>query len=344
MKKILVVAFVFSVILTSFGKDNKDKPVLKFNKDGKFKIVQFTDIHFQYDSYRSDSALILMKRVIEIEKPDLVVLTGDIVCSKNTRLAWLALANIMTDAKIPWAVTLGNHDIEYELTGKEIMETISGLPYSMTINGPEDISGNGNYILKVRSSSSPETKALLYFFDSHSSFKKKSPYGTYEWMEFDQIQWYLEQSHGFTLSNSDIPFPAFAFFHIPLPEYKEVTDSHSTVGVYEETVCSPNINTGMYAAMLENGDVMGMFTGHDHDNNYIGCLYDICLAYGYVSGRQCYGKIGRGARVIELYEGERKFDTWVLKMYECDRDKDVWKRIDDVRKSYFVTYPDSFAD
>lgn len=54
----------------------------------KFKIVQFTDIHFQCDSYRSDSALILMKQVIQKEKLDLVVLTGDVVCSKNAVKAW----------------------------------------------------------------------------------------------------------------------------------------------------------------------------------------------------------------------------------------------------------------
>ena len=50
--------------------------------------------------------------------------------------------------------------------------------------------------------------------------------------------------------------------------------------------------------MYECGDVMGIFAGHDHDNNYIGCMHGICLAYGYKSGRQSYGKIGRGVRVI----------------------------------------------
>ena len=212
----------------------------------------------------------------------------------------------------------------------------------MTIDGTEPVSGNGNFILEVKASGSPETRAILYFFDSHSSFPEGSKFGTYEWLEFDQIQWYREQSRQYTRSNSDVPFPALAFFHIPLPEYNEVIDKKTTVGIYEEKVCSPDVNTGMYAAMLECKDVMGMFTGHDHDNNYIGC--DICMAYGYVSGRLSYGKIGRGARVIELYDGERKFDTWVIKMYDCDREKDTWIKIDPVEKSYFVSYPDSFKE
>lgn len=340
-KKILsFILLILSLGLVSAEKSSK--PVLKFNQNGKFKIVQFTDIHFQYDSYRSDSALNLMKQVIRKEKPDLVVLTGDVVCSKNTVKAWKSLSKILIDAKVPWAVMLGNHDVEYELTGQQIMETIEELPYNLSVNGPKDVSGNGNYILKVQSSKSTETAALLYCFDSHSSFKPKTNTGTYQWFDFSQIKWYRDQSVKFTGQNSGNPLPALAFFHIPFPEYKEVLGKNTTVGIQKESVCSPDINTGMYAAMLECKDIMGVFVGHDHNNNYIGCLHNICLAYGNVTGRQCYGDIGRGARVIELYEGKRKFDTWILKLYECDRDKDIWNATNDYESKFFVSYPDSF--
>ena len=33
------------------------KSELRFNKDGKFKIVQFTDVHFKYKNPASDIAL-----------------------------------------------------------------------------------------------------------------------------------------------------------------------------------------------------------------------------------------------------------------------------------------------
>jgi len=340
-KKILsFILLILSLGLVSAEKSSK--PVLKFNQNGKFKIVQFTDIHFQYDSYRSDSALNLMKQVIRKEKPDLVVLTGDVVCSKNTVKAWKSLSKILIDAKVPWAVMLGNHDVEYELTGQQIMETIGELPYNLSVNGPKDVSGNGNYILKVQSSKSTETAALLYCFDSHSSFKPETNTGTYQWFDFSQIKWYRDQSVKFTGQNSGNPLPALAFFHIPFPEYKEVLGKNTTVGIQKESVCSPDINTGMYAAMLECKDIMGVFVGHDHNNNYIGCLHNICLAYGNVTGRQCYGDIGRGARVIELYEGKRKFDTWILKLYDCDRDKDIWNATNDYESKFFVSYPDSF--
>ncbi|MEN6454537.1 MAG: metallophosphoesterase family protein [Prolixibacteraceae bacterium] len=344
MKKVIAFLAALMMMMSAWAGVDQSNKELRFNANGKFKIVQFTDIHFQYDSFRSDSALVLMKTVIEKEKPDLVVLTGDVVCSKNTVKAWLALAQVLINAKVPWAVSLGNHDIEYELNGKQIMETIENLPYNLTANGPENLSGNGNYVLKIQSSKSNNTAALLYFLDSHSGFKPKGDLGSYEWVTPAQINWYREQSRAFTMQNGGKPYPALAFFHIPLPEYKEIIGKKTTVGIQEETVCSPDLNSGLYTVMLESKDVMGIFVGHDHNNNYIGVLHNICLAYGNVTGRQCYGKIGRGARVVELYENTRRFDTWVLKLYECDRDKDIWTRTGDYERKFFVTYPDSFEE
>jgi hypothetical protein len=182
----------------AWGKDYKQKPVLRFNGKGKFKIVQLTDLHFQYNSYRSDSVLVLMKNVITNEKPDLIILTGDLVCSKDTRLAWMSFCKVLIEAKIPWAVILGNHDVEYELTGEQILETIVGMPYNLTVNEPENIGGNGNYVLEIQSSKSSETTTLLYCFDSHSGFNPKTNLGTYEWIKCDQIEWYRKQSNIYT--------------------------------------------------------------------------------------------------------------------------------------------------
>jgi|SRR5665647_805049 len=345
MKKIISFALVILVITqVCFSVERVAKPVLKFRSEGRFKIVQFTDVHFRYDSYRSDSALNMMKTVIALEKPDLVVLTGDIVCSKNTAKAWVSLSKVFIDAKVPWAVMLGNHDPQDELTKAQIIQTNAGFPYNLTENGPEKISGNGNYILKVQSSSTTKTTALLYCLDSQMGLDTITDLGDYQWFDFSQIEWYRKMSGQFTNQNGGRPLPSLAFFHIPLPEYKEVVGKNTTVGSQDESISSANLNSGMYTAMLESKDVMGIFVGHDHNNNYIGCLHNICLAFGYSSGRQSYGSIGKGARVIELYEGLRKFDTCVVKMYECDRDKDIWLPVKDRQPKYFVTYPDSFKD
>lgn len=298
----------------------------------------------KYNSYKSDSTLVLMQNAVEAEKPGLVVLAGDVVCSANTRQAWVALTKVFVDAKVPWAVVLGNHDVEYELTNKQILETVSGLPYCVAVPGPKELSGSGNYIIPVQSARSTGTKAILYFIDSHSGLGKESTLGPYDWIKNDQVQWYRSESASLTKKNGGKPYAALAFFHILFIEYNEVWGKKTTVGVKEEDVCSPDINSGMYNAFLESGDVMGMFVGHDHVNNYIGYLRGICLAYGQATGREAYGDIGKGYRVIELYEGQRKFDTWVRIKYNADNDKDLWSPTNKTEKELFVTYPDSFQE
>ena len=48
---------------------------MKFNKDGKFKIMQITDIQEIYNV--SNDTLKLLEAAVEKEKPDLVIYTGD---------------------------------------------------------------------------------------------------------------------------------------------------------------------------------------------------------------------------------------------------------------------------
>ena len=83
MKKLLI-AFTL-IVFSCFVANGQEKPALKFNAQSRFKIVQFSDVHLQYDSYRSDSVLVMMRTVIEREKPDLVVITGDVVGSDNRK-------------------------------------------------------------------------------------------------------------------------------------------------------------------------------------------------------------------------------------------------------------------
>ena len=66
--------------------------------------------------------------------------------------------------------------------------------------------------------------------------------------------------------------------------------------------------------MLEAGDVMGIFAGHDHVNDYVVPWKGILLGYGrYTGGKTVYCDVpwGNGARIIELTEGERSIESWV---------------------------------
>ena len=286
---------------------------VKFRADSTFKIVQFTDIHWNNDSAESCAfSAANLRNAIDSEKPDLVVFTGDIVTGPS-EAGWTAVTSIITEAGIPFAVTLGNHDDEADWSRNQIFDFLESVPGFLGNKGPEEVYGVGNYILQLKSNTSDETKAILWFLDSNAYCEDKS-ISDYGWIRFDQIAWYRQKSADLTAQNGGIPYPALAFFHIPLPEYDEVIGQEGTIGLAEERVCSPQINTGMLAAFIEMGDVMCTFVGHDHDNNYIGVHKGIALAYGQSSGYETYGNIGRGARVILLNEYQRGFSTWIRNM------------------------------
>ena len=52
---------------------------LKFNAQGLFKIVQFTDVHWRPGDKNSEIAAENIAGVLDAEHPDLVIITGDII-------------------------------------------------------------------------------------------------------------------------------------------------------------------------------------------------------------------------------------------------------------------------
>ena len=292
---------------------------LQFNKDQHFKIVQFTDLHWQNGEGEDQKTAELIKMVISAESPDLVVLTGDILSAGSCLDAVQSMkqvANIFETCGQRWASTFGNHDDEGNASRTELVETQMKFPTCLTQVGPSTITGVGNYVLPiepfydVNGVRNTTSAALLYFIDSGSY--APTNIGGYDWVRHDQIGWYRTQAKSYR-THEDKQTPALAFFHIPLPEYDQVLDFHTCYGAKYEPVCSPRINTGLFAAFHQMGDVMATFVGHDHVNDYEGELHGIRLCYGRSTGYNTYGRNGflRGARVIQLVEDQREFQTWL---------------------------------
>lgn len=291
---------------------------LRFRPDGTFTIVQFTDLHFADSPWRDSEGdgptTALMERVLDAEQPDLVLLTGDVIdggrCADPTAVWTRAVVPIVT-RRLPWAAVFGNHDDEGPVDRAGLMAHQQRLPGCLSQPGPAEVSGVGNYVLPVLAAQSDQPAAHLYCLDSNAY--AETDIRGYGWVRRDQIAWYVATARDLAAANGGSALPALAFFHIPLPEYNEVWDYHSCYGHKYEPVCCPHINTGLFAALHEMGDVMGTFVGHDHVNDFVGDLHGIKLAYGRGSGYNTYGRAGfaKGARVIRLTEGVRDFTTWL---------------------------------
>ena len=278
-------------------------------REGKLKIVQLTDIHWDPQSKNCAQTTQTIETVLALEKPDIAMLTGDVVTEKPGPEGWKAIIALLEKAQVPFTVMMGNHDAEV-MPKQEIYDLLTQSPYFIGEKGPETIHGCGNYVVPVYGADHKTTKALLYCIDSND-YPESKDYGTYDWIHFDQIAWYRQTSARFTKENGGNPLPALAFFHIALPEYDAIPNNGTMLGEKNEGSGASKINSGLFASFIEMGDVMGAFVGHDHDNDFIGTHYQIALAYGRVTGTDAYGDLERGMRVIELKENERSFDTWV---------------------------------
>ncbi len=305
--------YIISLILTVAGLTSSAQR-LTFSEKGRFRIAQFTDTHVDLgsDERRSESqkTVAQLEYILQTEQPNLVVFTGDVVTGKPAAAGWRMILDPLKKAKIPFIVVLGNHDREQDLSSREIGAIVSEYPNNLTLLTKGQLA---DCVVAVADPTGKKTEALLYCMDSndYSTVKELEGYG---WFTFDQIGWYRSLSHRYTEKNGGKPLPALAFFHIPLPEYIESAraTTEEMIGQRTEDECPGILNTGMFAAFVECGDVFGIFTGHDHDNDYLFTKQGIALTYGRFSGyKTTYTDLKQGVRIIELKRGERSFDTWI---------------------------------
>ncbi|NCC94807.1 MAG: metallophosphoesterase, partial [Opitutae bacterium] len=92
------------------GRITMHRP-LRCRADGSFTIVQFTDTHFGNGEAEDDRTTALMDRVLDLEQPDLVVFTGDVLGgqrgTKNARAAWARATAPLLARDLRWCAVFG---------------------------------------------------------------------------------------------------------------------------------------------------------------------------------------------------------------------------------------------
>lgn len=299
VRKIILVALMAMCVGIAFGAKG-----LKFNDNGKLKIVQFTDTHLIWDNPKSDRAYENVRSVIEFEHPDFVMFTGDQVYGPGVENSLRKLLGIPAEKGIPFAMVLGNHDKDYEATPVEMYDIAQSVAGSLMPARTDSVFED--FAIEVKGSKSDDVAYVFYCMDTHA---KNSVVKGYDWLFPHQIKWYEKKSDAYGR------VPALLFMHIPFPEYRDAANNKKAlVGNKKEDVCCSAMNSGMFLLIRENGDVKGVFCGHDHNNDFASTYLDMLLAYGrYSGGDTVYNDLGKnGARVILLDEqNPNTIETWI---------------------------------
>ncbi len=323
---------------------NETDTTIRFNSDGKLKILHIADPHLANDKY-FDSSIWVIAEACDVEKPDLVVLTGDNTKPyddpEETKKIINSLMNIFESRNIPVAVTFGNHDSEAgPMSRKDIMDYYKTFSCTITADESQNFKNCATFNIPVLASDSDDVKFNVWVFDS-GDYDEDEP-RHYDRVRTEQIEWYKETSAKLQSENGGKNVNSVVFQHIIVPEIYDVLkkvdskqpyaiehiynegeyyafdDAQTNYGTLNEKPCPGYHNDGQFDALVENGGVLAMFTGHDHTNAFGVRNQNIDI---YTSPMTRYKGLAYttqyGYRVVEIDENDTStYETRVERLYD----------------------------
>ncbi|MBR4049473.1 MAG: metallophosphoesterase [Clostridia bacterium] len=339
---VLSLVMVLSLTCTAFAESDYSTPPterLRFDSKGYFRILQLADCQ---DGMLPRYGMIeFIKKALDKYKPDLVVFTGDNTTTVDTKLeakmAIEAIIEPVAAAGVPFTFVFGNHDAEN--VAKEYHYSVyTQFDNCMAYDAVPEMYGMGTHNLPIYSADGSKIAFNLWMFDSNMYNEEK---GGYDHIHEDQLQWYVDASNVLKAQNGGEPVPSMAFQHIVPNEavdYVRTSDTEVANGYYNsdngkwyyldpeyvekgavlmEHPCPGTVDSMQMELFEQQGDVLGVFVGHDHVNDYIinttlknakGESIDIVNTPGCTFSS--YGnELMRGCRIIDLNEK----DPWNYK-------------------------------
>ena len=245
VKKIILIVLTVLVVLFAAGiiyfeiepkntninyepadSQNTTDTTIRFNADGKLKILHIADPHLANDKY-FDSSIWVIAEACDVEKPDLVVLTGDNTKPyedpAETKRIINSLMNIFESRNIPVAVTFGNHDSEAgPMSRSDIMEYYKTFSCVITAEEKDTFKNCATFNIPVLASDSDKVKFNVWVFDS-GDYDEDDP-RHYDRVRTEQIDWYKKTSAELKEANGGETVNSVVFQHIIVPEIYDVPD------------------------------------------------------------------------------------------------------------------------
>lgn len=320
-------------------------PPLTASSSNTFTIAVFSDLHYGEEengwgidqdikSTRATSTL------LDLERPDLVVLNGDLVTGENTFRHNAShyvhqIVAPMVARRVPWASTYGNHDSKFNLSRDDLLRQERRYPLlshtapgytpgfgGASAKGAARSPGVTNYRLLVLGhgiGGIPTPRAVLWFFDSRGGCAYQSDRSDRDnlpnWVDPRAARWFASE-HA-RLRDEFGPLPSVAFVHIPPAAFLAAQERGGVAGGR-----FPGTNDDMPVDIQGDGHqdrafmdalrraegLNSVYVGHDHGNAWCATWPGSTrrkregpfLCFGKHTGYGGYGNWHRGARMVRL--------------------------------------------
>ncbi|KAH8083286.1 Metallo-dependent phosphatase-like protein [Cristinia sonorae] len=326
------------------------KPRVTFRPDGTFKITVFSDLHYGENAWDDWGPLqdvhstALMNKVLPSEKPDYVVLNGDLITGEN---GFKENATVYVDQiiaplnklRIPFSSTHGNHDNQANISHIEEIKREQRLaPLSYTRAAPKGIggpSGPGTYWVPVYKTARAFSPSLiLWFFDSQGGFSEGANEPLPDWVDETVAGWIREQTAMMDAAwgPAEDHRGSLAFVHIPPHAIQSVSynlDNITNPGLNDDFLGEGSTQASSDSANDSKDqpfwdalnkhvkNLHAVISGHDHGNEWCARepTKDVIFCFDKHSGYGGYSSDtwGHGVRNI-LFKSTKPHDsveTWI---------------------------------
>lgn len=262
---------------------------LEFNSDGRFRILMMSDVqeraNFDPETFR------MIERLIDRTSPDLIVFGGDNVYGPDVpgEADFEAFLSVFTrpmeERGIAWAHVFGNHDHDLTISATDQQKAYEAFPCCVSKH-TEGIGGVTNFVLPIYRRGSDNIAFNVWGIDTNRGpedlirdFALSAPLGVpnapvgqggFGMPYFEQLMWYWNSSVELETHNGG-KIPGLMCMHTAPYEY--ITAAANPVETslkgtsYECLGCGP-FNSGIFAEILQRGDIRCICCGHTHQNDF----------------------------------------------------------------------------
>ncbi|MBR5428531.1 MAG: metallophosphoesterase [Clostridia bacterium] len=302
--------------------------------DRDLVILNLTDMHFADFDYRYWTAFDAektMKRLVKTVRPDLITVTGDIVCSDSTVGAIARFTRDMDALGVPWAPIFGNHDDEGNCDLNYLANEMLKSRLCLFKKG-DPAFGCGNYVINIAEKTDAGDRIVesLILTDSH--------HGGFSENQTVFFEKTAEAVNALTGGKAELS----VLCHIPTAEYEYLVphfidekngvweEGFGGVGEKHESVCCGRdangnpVDQGGFFEAAKRVRLAHVICGHEHLNDYSavfeGVRHTYTLKLGMGSG---FRREFNGGTVFTV--GSGGITSMAQRCVRRGKDRDLWR-------------------